>query len=163
MSFFIIVSSSNAYAEHLGGDATFSGVVIGIPTVFSGLILIPMTKYDRGGYVRPLHFICAMAILGHILYGLAYRANWLYLILLGRIVNGFAFTGFLYTKRYCTDPRFVGMRRRTTLASFLVLGQGLGMSAGPFLGGLLYKVGFANRIFNGFTRLVVHYAPLQFY
>jgi MFS family permease len=113
-----------------------------------------MTKYDRGGYLRPLHFTCATAILGHVLYGLAYRANWLYLILLGRMVNGLAFTGWMYTKRYCTDSRFVGTRRRTTLASYLVIGQGVGMSVGPFFGGLLYKVGFANSIFNGYTRCV---------
>jgi MFS family permease len=113
-----------------------------------------MTKYDGGGYIRPLHFTCATAILGHVLYGLAYRANWLYLILLGRMVNGLAFTGFMYTKRYCTDSRFVGMRRRTTLASYLVIGQGIGMSAGPFFGGLLYKVGFTNSVFNGYTRCV---------
>ena len=38
-----------------------------------------------------------------------------------------------------------------TLASFLVMGQGLGMSLGPFAGSLLYKVGFGNAILNGFT------------
>jgi hypothetical protein len=99
VSFFIVVSSSSAYAEHLGGNATFSGVVIGIPTVFAGLALIPMMRYDGGGYRRPLHGICASAILGHVIYALAYRANFLYLILLGRMVNGLAFTGFMYTKR----------------------------------------------------------------
>ena len=31
------------------------------------------------------------------------------------------------------------------------MGQGLGMSAGPFFGGLLYKIGFKNPVFNGFT------------
>jgi hypothetical protein len=48
MSFFIIVSSSNEYAKHLGGDSTFSGIVIGIPTVVSGLTLLPMMHYDKG-------------------------------------------------------------------------------------------------------------------
>ena len=90
-------------------------------------------------------------VLGSVLYGLAYRANFLYLILLGRMVQGCGFIGFLYTKRYCTDARVVGIRRRTTLAGWLVLGQGIGMSAGPFFGGLLYKVGFSNDVFNGYT------------
>lgn len=90
-------------------------------------------------------------ILGGILYGLAYRTNFLYLILIGRIVSGFGFTALLYCKRYCADPRIVGVRRRTTLASWLVVGQGIGFSAGPFLGGLLFKIGLANSIFNGFT------------
>ncbi|KAF8993433.1 major facilitator superfamily domain-containing protein [Cyathus striatus] len=151
ISFFIIVSSSNEYAKHLGGSSTFSGVVIGIPTVFSGLMLIPLLKLDKGGYKLPLHVSCAASILGHVLYGCAYRANFLYLILLGRIVSGASFSMWMYCKRYCSDARIVGIRRRTLLAGFLVLGQGVGMSFGPLFGGLLYKVGFNNDIFNGFT------------
>ncbi|OBZ73127.1 hypothetical protein A0H81_06938 [Grifola frondosa] len=151
VTFFIIVSSSNEYAQHLGGTSTFSGLVIGIPTVFSGLALVPLMKLDQGGYKRPLHFSCGTALLGNVLYGLAYHANYLYLILIGRIVAGFGFTFWMYSKRYCSDPRIVGIRRRTTLAGWLVLGQGAGFSIGPFIGGLLYKVGFSNTIFNGFT------------
>ncbi|KAH9929147.1 MFS general substrate transporter [Fomitopsis serialis] len=146
VSFFIVVSSSDEYAEYLGGTATFSGLVIGIPTVFSGLALVPLTKLDKGGYKRPLHFACASALLGNILYSLAYRANFLYLILIGRIVSGFGFTFWMYSKRYCSDPRIVGVRRRTMLAGWLVLGQGVGFSAGPFLGGWL-----SNSVFNGYT------------
>lgn len=151
ISFFIIVSSSNEYAQYLGGSSTFSGLVIGIPTVFGGLALIPMTKFDKGGYAMPLHVGCLTAILGHIAYASAYRLHFLYLILIGRCLNGISFTGFMYTKRYCTDPRIVGIRRRTTLASWLVIGQGLGMTLGPFSGGLLYKIGFSSPIFNGYT------------
>ncbi|EIW52779.1 MFS general substrate transporter [Trametes versicolor FP-101664 SS1] len=151
ISFFIVVSSSNAYAQHLGGTSTFSGLVIGIPTAFSGMALLPLMKYDQGGYRRPLHFACATAILGNVLYSLAYHANYLYLILLGRIISGFSFTFFMYSKRYCSDPRIVGIRRRTTLAGWLVLGQGVGFSIGPLIGGLLYKIGFSNSVFNGYT------------
>ncbi|OAX33007.1 MFS general substrate transporter [Rhizopogon vinicolor AM-OR11-026] len=151
VSFFIVVSSSNKYAEYLGGNATFSGIVIGIPTAFAGLALIPMTRYDKGMYKMPLHVSCCFAILGHIAYALAYRANFLYMILIGRCLSGVAFSMFMYCKRYCTDPRIVGTRRRTTLASWLVIGQGVGMSLGPFLGGLLYNIGFSNSLFNGYT------------
>ncbi|KAI0665574.1 MFS general substrate transporter [Trametes maxima] len=151
VSFFLVVSSANSYAQYLGGTSTFSGLVIGIPTAFSGMVLLPLMKYDQGGYRRPLNFACATAILGNVLYSLAYRAGFLYLILLGRIVSGFSFTFFMYSKRYCSDPRIVGVRRRTTLAGWLVLGQGFGFSIGPFLGGLLYKIGFSNSVFNGYT------------
>lgn len=154
ISFFLVVSSSNLYAAHLGGDATFSGLVLGIPTAFACFALLPAIKYDGGTYTRPLHLTCAFAILGHILYGLAYKANWLYLVLIGRAIIGFSFIGYMYTKRFCTDPVFVGSQRRTTLATYLILGQGIGMSVGPFLGGLLYKVGFKNPVFNGFTAYV---------
>jgi len=54
------------------------------------------------------------------------------------MVSGFSFTFFMYSKRYCSDPRIVGVRRRTTLAGFLVVGQVVGFSLGPFLGGLLW-------------------------
>ncbi|KAF8151645.1 major facilitator superfamily domain-containing protein [Crassisporium funariophilum] len=151
LSFFIIVSTSNGYSEHLGGTSTFSGLVIGIPTVFSGLALIPLIKLDGGGYRLPLHLSCGAMIVGHILYAIAYRVDFLYLILIGRMVNGLGFTMWMYCKRYCSDPRIVGIRRRTTLASLLVLGQGVGMSLGPFAGGLLYKIGFGNAVFNGYT------------
>jgi hypothetical protein len=50
ISFFIIVSSANAYAEHLGGSSTFSGLTIGVPAVFAALTLIPMVRYDGGQF-----------------------------------------------------------------------------------------------------------------
>lgn len=151
VSFFIIVSSANKYAGYLGGNATFSGIVIGIPTGFAVLSLIPLTQYDKGLYKMPLHVSCCFAILGHIAYAVAFRANFLYLILIGRCLTGVSFTMFMYCKRYCTDPRIVGIRRRTALAGWQVVCQGLGMSLGPLFGGLLYKIGFSNSIFNGYT------------
>ncbi|KAJ3789101.1 major facilitator superfamily domain-containing protein [Lentinula aff. detonsa] len=155
ISFFIIVSSSNEYALHLGGTSTFSGVVIGIPTVFSGLTLIPLMKYDRGGYGLALNICCAASISGMVLYGIAYKANWLYLILLGRITSGIGFAMWMYCKRLCSDPRIVGIRRRTTLASWLMVGNGVGMGLGPLLGGIFYRyVGFGKGtgdVWNGFT------------
>ncbi|KAI0320900.1 major facilitator superfamily domain-containing protein [Amylostereum chailletii] len=151
ISFFIVVSSGSRYAEHLGGTATFSGLVIGIPVVTSGLALVPSVRIDRGTYKWPLVFSTITAVIGHILYALAYRAHFLYLVLIGRMVIGVAFINFLYTKRYCSDSRVVGTRRRTTLAGWLVVGQSVGFTVGPFLGGLLYKVGFEDEVFNGYT------------
>ena len=111
----------------------------------------PNQFHATGRYKQPLNMSYAAMVLGNALYALAYRANFLYLILIGRIVTGLGFISFMYTKRYCSDPRIVGIRRRTTLASWLVMGQGFGFSVGPFIGGLLYKIGFANKVFNGMT------------
>lgn len=47
-SFFFIIPSASTYAEYLGGDATFSGISIGIPTVVTGIVLVPMVKIDQG-------------------------------------------------------------------------------------------------------------------
>ncbi|EJD40941.1 hypothetical protein AURDEDRAFT_186757 [Auricularia subglabra TFB-10046 SS5] len=46
----------------------------------------------------------------------------------------------------CTDPRC-----RTTLAGWVAVTQGGGMTAGPFFGGLLLKIGFPKKWFNGLT------------
>ena len=96
-----------------------------------------------------------MSIVGNLCYALAHKTNFLYLILIGRMIMGIAFTFFMYAKKYCSDPRIVGIRRRTTLATYLVVGQGTGLSLGPFLGGALYKIGFGPNgdrlVFNGFT------------
>jgi MFS family permease len=51
----------------------------------------------------------------------------------------------------CRYEPIVGIRRRTTLAGWLVVGQGIGLNAGPFFGGLLFKIGSTNDVFNGFT------------
>ncbi len=104
-----------------------------------------------GQYAKPFNIAYAAAIVGNVIYALAYRSNWLYMILIGRIVSGFGFISFMYSKRYCSDSRIIGLRRRTTLASWLVVGQAFGFSAGPFFGGLLYKIGFHNKVFNGVT------------
>ena len=50
-SFFVIISSASVYAERLGGSAAFSGLIMGIPTAFSGIALIFITRSD-GGIVR---------------------------------------------------------------------------------------------------------------
>jgi MFS family permease len=96
-------------------------------------------------------FSCTAASIGSMLYGLGYKTRFLYLILISRVVLGLSFVSYLYTKRYCSDSRIVGTRRRTTLASWLVVGQSTGFTVGPFAGGLLYKIGFGNDIFNGYT------------
>ena len=43
-------------------------------------------------------------LVGNILYGLAYYANWLYLILIGRMICGLGYTFWMYNKRYARTP-----------------------------------------------------------
>jgi len=52
-TFFIIVSSGDAYTEYLGGSATFSGLVIGIPAFVSGMTLVPLVRRDGGMQSHP--------------------------------------------------------------------------------------------------------------
>ncbi len=49
-----------------------------------------------GHYKLPLHVSCGASIVGHILYALAYKAKFIYLILIGRIVSGLAFSMYVH-------------------------------------------------------------------
>lgn len=46
-----------------------------------------------GVYNLPIHFACGSMVLGNVLYALAYKANWLYLILIGRMVSWVSLPG----------------------------------------------------------------------
>lgn len=138
------------------------------------------TQIDNieGRYSLPLHIAPPALIIGFILYALASPLSAftkshgdianndssinaaLALILLGRCTQGLGFSFWMYAKRYCSDPRIVGIRRRTTLAAWLVLGQGVGMGIGPGVGGWLFRAGGggenglegkAGVWFNGYT------------
>ena len=60
----------------------------------------------------------------------------------------------MYVEKYCSDTWIVGIRRRTNLAAYLVVGQDSDLFLGPFLGGVLYEIGFGPNggqlVFNGF-------------
>ncbi|KAF8998734.1 major facilitator superfamily domain-containing protein [Cyathus striatus] len=150
-SFFIIVPSASLYAKYLGGSSTFAGLVIGIPTVFAGITLLVVKRFDDGQYRRPFVIAYISAFIGNVLYALAYTFDFLYLLLIGRMILGISFTSFMFSRKYCTDPRIVGIRRRTMLGSWYVVTQAFGGSAGPWVGGMLYKAGFGNFGFNGYT------------
>ncbi|KAF8991308.1 hypothetical protein BDQ17DRAFT_1413745 [Cyathus striatus] len=124
LSFFIVVPSASLYVEYLGGTSTFSGLVLGIPTAISGIALLVVKRFDGGQYRRPFVIAYIAALIGNVIYALAYTFNFLYLLLIGRMIVGISFTSFMYSRMYCTDPRIVGIRRRTTLASCSWMGDG---------------------------------------
>ncbi|EEB05431.1 membrane transporter [Schizosaccharomyces japonicus yFS275] len=158
VSFNIVIPISAEYSRHLGGTSSFSGIIIGTPTIVALLLLYPMLKFSlakngRMIYKRPI-IVCAIgSILGHVLYSLADYVNWLYLILISRLFFGVACTMFLYHKRYVTDKTLVSPRYRTPLATCTTLAQAMGMCVGPFLGGLLSKASAhaRNRVWDKFT------------
>ncbi|EEB09609.1 membrane transporter [Schizosaccharomyces japonicus yFS275] len=157
-SFTVVIPISAEYSRHLGGTSSFSGIIIGMPTIVALALLYPMLRFSiakngRMIYKRPI-LICAVGnILGHVLYSLADYVNWLYLILVSRLFFGVACTMFLYHKRYVTDKTLVSPRYRTPLATCNTLAQTLGMAVGPFLGGLMSKAASHsnNRVWDKFT------------
>ncbi|KAL7748149.1 hypothetical protein RI367_006505 [Sorochytrium milnesiophthora] len=153
VSFYIIIPTAADYATILGATQLFGGLVIGVVTFSSAMSLIPLSRVPmfRDRYIPCLNLAAGALCAGNILYAIAMQTNFLYLILIGRFINGFGFTGWLFVKRYCTDPRVVGLRRRTMCSTLLVTAQTLGMVAGPLLGGWIAHVSpdhTVNRLFN---------------
>ncbi|KDO18921.1 hypothetical protein SPRG_15763 [Saprolegnia parasitica CBS 223.65] len=153
VSFYIIVPTATLYARSLGATDLYSGLVIGSITLTSALSLVPLQHVlcFRDYYMPTLHLAASTLVLGHLLYALAHALDSLGLLLVGRLVNGLGFTGWLFVKRYCTDPRLVGYRRRTMCANLLVAAQTLGMVGGPLLGAFLAKYAPATGLWNAFT------------
>ncbi|EEB07914.1 membrane transporter [Schizosaccharomyces japonicus yFS275] len=160
VSLTIVVPTSAAYTEHLGGKASFSGLTIGIPNLIALLFMWPVIRFaspkSAHGYTlyfRPLVISGVSSIVGNLFYVFAGKSNVLYFILIGRILNGAAFTMFLFHKRYLTDKLLVGVNKRTFLGGLNILAQTFGMMAGPFIGGLMAKatIHSKNAIWNQYT------------
>ncbi|OQR85251.1 hypothetical protein ACHHYP_12055 [Achlya hypogyna] len=153
VSFYIIVPTATLYSRSLGASDLYSGLVIGGITLTSAASLVPLNNVAcfRDYYQPPLDLAAGTMVLGHLLYAFANVADSLALLLLGRLVNGLGFTGWLFVKRYCTDPRIVGFRRRTMCANLLVAAQTLGMVCGPLAGSLLSRLETSSRIWTGYT------------
>ncbi|CAD6889661.1 unnamed protein product [Tilletia laevis] len=154
VSFFIIVPSAPAYATSLGASTWFSGLCIGISTAAAGLVLYPVSRRYSLAYKTPMSASCVCFVVGNIIYALAGVANTAWLMAVGRVIGGLGNISWMLVKRYITDSRLVGTRRRTMLSAWLVTSQVLGMAIGPFSGGLLTKIGGvrqAGKVWNGFT------------
>ncbi|ORX98323.1 MFS general substrate transporter [Basidiobolus meristosporus CBS 931.73] len=158
VSFYIIVPTVTGYADSLKADAIFGGLAIGCVTFASMLTLVPISRLYPHHYRPPLDIACLTLFVGHVLYALADYTQFLYLILIGRLVNGIGFTGWMFVKKYVTDGNLVGIRRRTLLSSFLVTTQAVGMVVGPLLGGFLSRMRWnsevnptVQRLFNQYT------------
>ncbi|MCO5567177.1 hypothetical protein L7F22_020865 [Adiantum nelumboides] len=153
VSFYVIIPTATEYTKSLGGGTLFSGLVIGGVTFTSTLMLIPLSKLHifRHRYMPALNMAASCLCIGNVFYAIADQTNFLYLVLIGRLISGFGFTGWFFVKRYCTDLQLVGIRRRTMCSSLLVVAQTLGMVIGPILGSLLERININTRLINSNT------------
>ncbi|CAA21236.1 transmembrane transporter [Schizosaccharomyces pombe] len=160
ISFTIVVPTSERFVQHLGGGNGLSGVIIGLPTITALVLLYPMLRFSTPkaakGYTiyrRPYTMSCISCIIGHIMYALADKAKSVALILVSRIFTGVACTMFLYHKRYFTDKALISIKYRTSMGVVNSVMATLGLTAGPFIGGLMAKSSMKSQsdIWNEYT------------
>ncbi|EPY51502.1 major facilitator superfamily transporter [Schizosaccharomyces cryophilus OY26] len=160
ISFSIVIPTSNSYVKVLGGSEVLSGLIIGLPMITALFSLYPMLlvsnpKSANGFtfYKRPYVCSCVTALVGHILYSLAFKAKSIALILVSRIILGVACVMYLYHKKFMSDRILVGAKYRTFMSTLNTIMLTAGIAIGPFLGGLMAKTSSNshNAVWNQYT------------
>lgn len=131
---YIIVPTADDYSMSLGAAATLCGVVIGSMAFAQLISSIYFSAWSNRSYFRPLIFSSIVLLLGNLLYAMAYDANSLYVLIIGRILCGLG-SARAVNRRYISDC--VPLKIRLQASAAFVSASALGMAAGPALAGLL--------------------------
>jgi predicted MFS family arabinose efflux permease len=89
---YIIVPTADDYSVSLGAAPTVCGIIIGSMAVAQVFSSVYFSAWSNRSYFRPLVFSSIMLFSGNLLYALAYDLNSLTVLLIGRILCGYADT-----------------------------------------------------------------------
>ncbi|ESQ29078.1 hypothetical protein EUTSA_v10023313mg [Eutrema salsugineum] len=131
---YIIVPTADDYSMSLGAAATVCGVVIGSMAVAQVFSSVYFSAWSNKSYFKPLVFSSIALFIGNLMYALAYDANSIALLLLGRLCCGLG-SARAVNRRYISDC--VPLRIRMQASAGFVSASALGMACGPALAGLL--------------------------
>ncbi|KAJ4877325.1 SPX domain-containing membrane protein [Raphanus sativus] len=146
---YIIVPTADDYSMSLGAAATVCGVVIGSMAVAQVFSSVYFSAWSNKSYFKPLVFSSVALFIGNLMYALAYDANSIALLLLGRVCCGLG-SARAVNRRYISDC--VPLRIRMQASAGFVSASALGMACGPALAGLLQiKFKFYKLTFNQST------------
>ncbi|CAH8313045.1 unnamed protein product [Eruca vesicaria subsp. sativa] len=146
---YIIVPTADDYSMSLGAAATVCGVVIGSMAVAQVFSSVYFSAWSNRSYFKPLVFSSIALFIGNLMYALAYDANSITLLLLGRLCCGLG-SARAVNRRYISDC--VPLRIRMQASAGFVSASALGMACGPALAGLLQiKFKIYNLTFNQST------------
>jgi hypothetical protein len=87
---YIIVPTADDYSVSLGAAATVCGIIIGSMAVAQVFSSVYFSAWSNKSYFRPLVFSSIMLLFGNLLYALAYDLNSLTVLLIGRLLCGYA-------------------------------------------------------------------------
>ncbi|KAL0643744.1 hypothetical protein Bca4012_042034 [Brassica carinata] len=154
---YIIVPTADDYSMSLGAAATVCGVVIGSMAVAQVFSSVYFSAWSNKSYFKPLVFSSIALFIGNLMYALAYDANSIFLLLLGRLCCGLG-SARAVNRRYISDC--VPLRIRMQASAGFVSASALGMACGPALAGLLqikfkiYKLTFNQSTLPGWVMAV---------
>ncbi|AQK45430.1 SPX domain-containing membrane protein [Zea mays] len=87
---YIIVPTADDYAVSLGAAATVCGIIIGSMAVAQVFSSVYFSAWSNKSYFKPLVFSSIVLSLGNLLYALAFDLNSLSVLLIGRLLCGYA-------------------------------------------------------------------------
>lgn len=88
VNYYIIVPTSDEYAEMLNTPATLSGVIIGSMPLTATVSAVVFTLWSNKSYKAPLVVSTLLLIIGNLSYALALPLNSVWLLVLGRALEG---------------------------------------------------------------------------
>lgn len=139
VNYYIIVPTSDDYAEMLNMPATVSGVVIGSMPLAATLSAVLFTLWSNKSYKAPLIVSTLLLIVGNLSYALALPFNSVWLLLIGRALEGLGCARAI-NRRYIMHE--VPPSKIRNFSAAFVSASALGMTVGPALASALVYVKF---------------------
>lgn len=90
VNYYIVVPSSDDYAELLHAPATLCGVIIGSMPLAALASSLVYSWWSNFSYTAPLVVSTLILMTGNVMYALALYFNSIWLLLLGRFLCGYA-------------------------------------------------------------------------
>lgn len=139
VNYYIIVPTSDDYAEILKAPGSLSGVIIGSMPFCALISSLVYSKWSNHSYQEPLYVSTIVLILGNVMYATAYDFNAVWLLMAGRALAGLGGARAI-NRRYISDQ--VPAAQRTSASAAFVSWSAMGMAAGPAIAGLLNFLDF---------------------
>lgn len=139
VNYYIVVPSSDEYAQLLHAPATLCGVIIGSMPLSALVSSLVYSWWSNFSYTSPLIVSTLVLIAGNLMYALALPFNSIWLLLLGRFLCGLGGARAI-NRRYISDH--VPTKQLTSASAAFVSASALGMAVGPALAGALSKLNF---------------------
>lgn len=127
---YVVAPTSAEYSRILGEDAAMSGLIIGLSpaaALISALVYSIWTNYS---FRDPLIVAVSLAVIGNLMYALAYQVHSPLMLFCGRIVSGLGAPRGI-ARRYISDH--VAPKHRTLASSHFVTASALGLAFGPLI------------------------------
>jgi MFS family permease len=139
VNYYIVVPSSDSYAELLNAPATLCGVIIGSMPLAALVSALVYSWWSNYSYQAPLIFSTLILMAGNLMYALALKFNSVWLLLIGRFLCGLGGARAI-NRRYISDH--VPIKQLTSASAAFVSASALGMAVGPAIASLLSSVDF---------------------